>query len=531
MAPMQRLARTRTLFANAVLAAAAVGLVEATGMALVGEPAGGVGLALAAWITSAVLAGLGALPPALALLLAIGVLGGARIGQEVGRDFSAGGGARAVLVWRSILAAAAIGTFAYVSFALAARTYAGYPDREPPLFGAFVASAVTGAAIVIALVTAVVERQLSHRIATAPWAARVVSGPPFKVAVAALVLATILVPQTLIQIALPDTRPIVSLGGCSLLLIAIAARTARVGARPVAQVAAAVLLAGMLAGLTLVRGSEAGRSRVTSHGLVSRTAFVALSRSRLSDRDRDTFAASFFGGADCDDSRSAHHPRATDVPGNGIDENCTGADADPAALAERSKPRPATRPGAPKLNILVVSIDAMRADHTGAYGYARPTTPTIDRLAAGGTRFAWAFTSQPTTRPALVSLLTGRHPSTLLWHRRMKLYWKESRAVGIAEVLEKAGYDTAMIACCDRFDKLENETQGFGYHDRGPIATYKATPGQANSDAVAAGAVRWLEKRGGATAPFFMWMHFIDPHQHYEVPKGSKSFGDEPMDR
>lgn len=530
---MKRLPRTRTLATSAVIASAAVGVLEATGMTLVGEPAGGFGRGLAAWGSSAALAALGALPVTILLLLVIAVLARLRLGREVRRDLSAGGAARAIVLWRCLLAGLAIGAFAYLSFRLSAWTYDAYPDREPPLFGSFIAAAVTSFAVLAALVAAALDRQLAPRIAAASWAARAVSGRSVIIVVVAFGVLSIVVPSVLLRIAIPDMHPVVSIGGCSLLVIVIAVRANGIGQSGRVQLAAVALFLGMISGLSLVSGSDAGRSRVVSRGLVSRTTFVGLSRSPLSDRDRDTYPSRFFGGADCDDSRRRYNPRGVEAPGNGIDENCTGADAPAEWVTERFTPRPPSVPDAPRHNILLVSVDCMRPDHTGAHGYARATTPTFDRLAASGTRFAWAFTVQPTTRLAIASLLTGRFPTTLLWRRRTDLLWKESNAASIPAVLKKAGYDTALFACCDRFAKLEDEYVGFDHHDTSPLVGYKGTPGRANSDLVAKGAIRWLGGRAaaGAAAPFFMWMHLIDPHTPYEVPEGGTRFGDEHMDR
>jgi arylsulfatase A-like enzyme len=528
---MKRLASTRTLLASSMLAAAAVGFVEATGMSLVGEPAGGFGRALAAWATSASLASLGALPLAILLLLVMAFLAWLRIGQDAWRDLVAGGAARALVVWRLLVAAAAVGVFAVLSFKLSAWTYEQYPKREPPLFGAFIAVGTTAFVALLAFVGLAIDRQVGARVASSGWAVRAVGGRPMLVAVIVLGILTIVVPCVILRTAIPDMHPIVAIGACSLLVIVLVVRATRIGQRPRAQIAALAAFLAVVGGFMLVAGSDAGRSRIVSRGLVSRSAFVALSRSPLSDRDGDMFPARFFGGADCDDSRPKYNPHGIDVPGNGIDENCTGADADPAWVDRRFTPRPPSNPAAPKYNVLVVSVDCMRPDHTGAHGYGRDTTPTFDRLAATGTRFDWAFTVQPTTRLAVASLLTGRHPSTLLWSRRMKLHWKASKAVGMGQVFKDAGYDTALIACCDRFDRIENELGGFMHHDKSPIAALKATPGQANSGEIARGAIDWLGKRAGATKPFFLWTHLIDLHTPYEVPSGGVSFGRSDLDR
>jgi arylsulfatase A-like enzyme len=526
-----KLARTRTLLASAVLVAAAVGFLEASAMALIGAPAGGFTRALAAWSVSFSFASLGALPVAVLLLAAIGVVAWSRLGQDTWRDLRVPGPARARVAWRALLAAAATGVFALLSFELAAATYRAYADREPGLFGAFIAAGVTAFGLVVGFAALAIDRQVGERVAASRFAARAVNGWPRRVTVAVLAVAAVAVPLVIVHVSRPEIHPLVSIAGSALVLIVVAVRAPRARPRGRGQLLSVGLFAVMVAGLFLVPASDAGRARVASHGLVSRTGFVSLSRA-IGDRDGDSYAAHFFGGADCNDHARGENPRAIDVPANGVDENCTGADADAAWEAERFTSRPPSDATAPRRNVLLVSFDATRADHTSAYGYERDTTPTIARLGQTGTRFARAFTPQPLTRQAIASLLTGRLPSTILWHRRMKAFWKESRAVTIAQALGHAGYDTAMISCCDRFAKADPgyTYPGFAFTDVSPTAGYGTTEGRANSDLVAAGAVKWLSRRSASSPPFFLYMHLIDAHAPYEVPKGGKSFGEASID-
>src|SRR5574341_2693403 len=69
-----------------------------------------------------------------------------------------------------------------------------------------------------------------------------------------------------------------------------------------------------------------------------------------------------------------------------------------------------SRPPAAKPNIILLTADSLRADHLGAYGYARPTTPHLDRLAAESVRFEYAFAPASYTGPSLASLHTGKYP-------------------------------------------------------------------------------------------------------------------------
>jgi arylsulfatase A-like enzyme len=516
-----------TLGSAAVIGAAAVGVLEGSAMAMVWTGARSDGFQ--AWAASSALAAAAVLPVFLVLLAAVAGAGRLRLVADWRRAFSAGGAERAVLLWRAALAVTGTLLVAISTFRLAAFTYQHYPAREAALFGSFIAVGVAAISALVVFAAIAADRQLGPRVRVSPRAARAADHCSFLFALLLLAGLAVAVPHALLDTARPALHPAVSLGLCLVPLLTLALRFSRVGTRRRARATAAVLSLAIAAGLAAVPSSAAARLRVTSLGLASRAAMSALLRSPFADRDGDDYPALSMGGADCDDERAAVSPVATDIAGNGIDENCTGADADPAAIAERLAPRPTSDPTAARHNILLISIDAVRADHTGAWGYRRPTTPHLDRLAAHATRFAWTFTSVPTTRPAITSLLTGRHPSTLQWVRRERLRWKESGAVGLAEALGAAGYDTAAVACCERFERAENELSGFAMIDASPVGRLAASPGEANSDAVARAAVRWLRRRR-PDRPFFLWMHFIDPHAPYQVPPGGRRFGDRTMD-
>ncbi len=139
----------------------------------------------------------------------------------------------------------------------------------------------------------------------------------------------------------------------------------------------------------LVSGATYGR-RNRVRALVEQRSVAGLVLVRLwagaTNRDRDGHSYAF-GGGDCDDSRAWVYPGARDVPGDGVDADCFDGDGsrDVANLSDGdygSVPSQLHRP-----NLLLVTVDALRASHLGCYGYERPTSPTIDALAAESVRF------------------------------------------------------------------------------------------------------------------------------------------------
>src|SRR5207248_8455539 len=122
--------------------------------------------------------------------------------------------------------------------------------------------------------------------------------------------------------------------------------------------------------------------------------------------------SSVLGGGDCDDLDAQVHPGAFDWPDDGIDQDCNGHQAVLAPPPPRRyAPVPASVPERP--NIVLLTIDALRADHVGAYGYARPTTPNLDALARESVLFKSGWAHAPSTRYSVPAILIGRYPSTI----------------------------------------------------------------------------------------------------------------------
>jgi arylsulfatase A-like enzyme len=259
---------------------------------------------------------------------------------------------------------------------------------------------------------------------------------------------------------------------------------------------------------------------------------VAPLLGRLGDGDGDGFGR-WFGGLDCDDGDPDINPLAKDVPGDGIDQDCFEGDLDPAALAadraERARRRRPTQKRAD--NVLLITVDALRADAVGFGGAKKPSSPHLDRLAKRSAIFKDAWSPAPMTRKAFPALLSGRYPSNVHW---LDLETKYPYPVShednlyLAEVLEAAGLRTAMAvpfnyAVNSRFD------QGFAAKQVRPASHYKD---EICGNLVVDDAVHFLEG-WAAAAPrprFFLWVHFYEAHfpyaRHPEYP-----FGDQPKDR
>ena len=219
------------------------------------------------------------------------------------------------------------------------------------------------------------------------------------------------------------------------------------------------------AALTLgASASEPARKAIFARAGLAGPALV-LARSLL-DRDGDGYSP-LLGGGDCDDGDATIHPGMVDYPDDGIDQDCDGRDAHAATLVP--PPFAAVPEAVPRaLDLLLITIDTLRADHLGAYGYARPTSPELDRLAAEGGLFLNGWAHAPSTRYSMPAIATGRWPSAIEWDE--SIWWPRigphMRTLG--EALQAAGYFTAAFYSFDYFSAQDR--RGF---ERG-IDLYRA---------------------------------------------------------
>lgn len=188
------------------------------------------------------------------------------------------------------------------------------------------------------------------------------------------------------------------------------------------------------------------------------------------------------------------------------------------------EPAPTLRPGAAAgFNLLLITLDTVRSDHLGCYGYALAETPTIDSLAARGVLFEDAVAPVPLTLPSHATMLTGLYPPN---HgvRDNGTFCLAPEQVTFTETLKDKAYDTAAFIACFVLDERFGLSQGFDTYD------FEVTPGgfhpmnadfnQRPATAVTDSAVRWLQmrQRAGRGAPFFVWAHYFDAHVPYRSP-------------
>ncbi len=254
---------------------------------------------------------------------------------------------------------------------------------------------------------------------------------------------------------------------------------------------------------------------------------------RATDFDGDGYAR-FFGGGDCDDSDPERNPGARDWPDDGIDQDCDGKDATAAAL--RSPPFQPVPDAVPRdLKFMLVTIDTLRADHLGCYGYGRPTSPNIDRLASDSTLFVNGWAHAPSTRYSMPAIATGRWPSAIDWDN--SIWWPRIAPTQpmIAQVMKSLGYTTAAFYAYRYFDRVDQRgyERGVDYYDDSCAALHVNVNGPAES--VGSSARQMADKviaflRAHGQEKFFLWTHFYDPHLNYERHPEAPKFGDTQAD-
>lgn len=175
-------------------------------------------------------------------------------------------------------------------------------------------------------------------------------------------------------------------------------------------------------------------------------------------------------------------------------------------------------------NLVLFTIDTLRADHLECYGYDQIKTPNINRLAKEGVRFSNFVTCTPLTLPSHCSIFTGTYP---LYHgvRDNGGFYLDSKFTTLAEFLKQKGFQTAAFVGAFVLDSRWGLDQGFDYYfDNFDLTKYKKISldaVQRRGDEVLREARKWIEEQ--SKGRFFAWIHLYDPHTPYDPPEPFKS--------
>ena len=193
------------------------------------------------------------------------------------------------------------------------------------------------------------------------------------------------------------------------------------------------------------------------------------------------------------------------------------------------------RPGAAAgFNLLLVTLDTVRADHLGCYGYAAARTPNLDALAASGLRFAQAIAPAPLTTPSHATMMTGLvPPSHGVRDNGCRLADEQTT---LAEILSARGYATAAFISSFTLESRYGLAQGFATYDDACAPPDRVVghfgdtmANERSATAVTDAVLNWLND-GSRKNPFFAWIHYYDPHFPYAPPPAFAGDGQSPYD-
>lgn len=173
------------------------------------------------------------------------------------------------------------------------------------------------------------------------------------------------------------------------------------------------------------------------------------------------------------------------------------------------------------LNLLLVTIDTMRADRLGCYGDRESETDRIDRLAQRGTLFGQAFANTTTTLPSHANILLGTTPNYHGVHENLNFKVSEE-LLTLAEFLSRKGYATGAFVGAYPLDSRFGLSQGFDVYDDHYNRVHHVNPSSLErpAEVVVDSALGWLRRQHG---PWFLWVHCWDPHSPYDPPEPFKT--------
>jgi choline-sulfatase len=195
--------------------------------------------------------------------------------------------------------------------------------------------------------------------------------------------------------------------------------------------------------------------------------------------------------------------------------NATGRDAQTLSIAKPTTHRPHTRP-----DVVLVTIDTLRADHVGCYGARMVKTPTLDALAHDGVVFERAISQVPLTWPSHAVILTGTYP----FQNGVQDFTGQPLAAqfrSVAQAFKQAGYATGAVVSTFVLDRSWGLARGFDFYDdefsaqsfeKKDVALVERRAGES-----VAHAISWLKTT--RHRPFFLWLHLYDPHSPYDPPE------------
>ena len=168
-------------------------------------------------------------------------------------------------------------------------------------------------------------------------------------------------------------------------------------------------------------------------------------------------------------------------------------------------------------NVVLITVDTLRADHLSSYGYHLRTSPNMDQLARDGLRFDRAYTPIPMTGPAHFSMFTGRYPQEHGVRINGVALPDDSKWLTVPQVLRRFGYTSgAFVSAWPLIGRLTRLHRDFDYYDEELGRSYQVFHSMRWAEDVTRPALRWLDDHKD-TKNLFLWVHYFDPHEPYNL--------------
>ena len=189
-------------------------------------------------------------------------------------------------------------------------------------------------------------------------------------------------------------------------------------------------------------------------------------------------------------------------------------------------------------NVVLITIDTVRADRVGCYGYRQARTPNLDALAREGILFRTVVASVPLTLPSHCSIMTSTYPTVHGVRDNLGYTLGESPPT-LAAIVKQHGYSTAAFVGADVLDPQRGLNRGFDTYScplqrkmgRDNPLVFNLVELQRRAEEVVADALAWLSAQPSpATKPFFVWIHLYDPHLPYDPPARFRALLRDPYD-
>ncbi len=251
---------------------------------------------------------------------------------------------------------------------------------------------------------------------------------------------------------------------------------------------------------------------------------------KATDRDGDGYSA-LFGGGDCNDARADVYPGAEDIPGDGIDQDCEGGDAPVVQAAHAGTVaaaggKPAAGQAGPRKagafngNILIIALDATRADRLGVAGYGRPPghslTPNVDALARRGAYFRRVWAQAPNTPRSFPVFVTSQYPSEIAWKKRTLNYSPLLPSNHtFFESLQAAGWRTIGIFSHFYFTADRGISKGFDEWSDDGAKDIADSNKDIAAPRIVPRVIARLRQAAADHQRFVLWTHLFEPHSSY----------------